>query len=404
MPKYVCAFRGRRDSYQVPLALAESHELDQFITDAYAMPWVRTIARATPASVNRHINFRSEAGIPIDRVRCLWGTTALEQIRHKSGFSRLNTWAKLDRNFALAAARRAAQSKADLFLYSSYAWEAFRFRYSHTPRRILFQYHPHPLLEERILSADRRSYSQLFGSAASAPTQTFPEHLLQRERDCWQHADLIFCASTFTKRSLLEAGADEKICRVVPYGIDLPPKIDTQPLQDVFNPVFIGNGMHRKGLHHLLLAWKRADLPPTSKLTLICRLFFDPELEQLARSTSRVELIRGVSAVELQNTFARSTLFVMPSLVEGFGQVYLEALAQGCPVLGTANTSLPDLGDERDGVYLVSPGCIDELIAKLERLSHALPGNSTVRTAARDCARRFPWSRFRHTLCRFLPA
>ncbi len=181
------------------------------------------------------------------------------------------------------------------------------------------------------------------------------------------------------------------------------PQIDAKPLPDVFNPVFIGNGMHRKGLHHLLLAWQRATLPPTSKLTLICRLFFDPELEHLARSTPRVQLIRGVSAAELQSTFARSTLFVMPSLVEGFGQVYLEALAQGCPVLGTANTALPDLGEERDGVYLVSPGDIEELIAKLEGLSRTLPGNSAVRSAARDCARRLPWSGFRQKLSAELP-
>jgi hypothetical protein len=29
--------------------------------------------------------------------------------------------------------------------------------------------------------------------------------------------------------------------------------------------------------------------------------------------------------------------------VEGFGQVYLEALARGCPVVGTPHTALPDL-------------------------------------------------------------
>ena len=49
----------------------------------------------------------------------------------------------------------------------------------------------------------------------------------------------------------------------------------------------------------------------------------------------------------------------MPSLVEGFGQVYLEALAQGCPVLGTANTCLPDLGGEADAIFLVTPGNVE---------------------------------------------
>jgi len=46
MEQYVCAFRGRRDSYQAPLALAEGGLLDQFITDAYALPWVRTLGNS----------------------------------------------------------------------------------------------------------------------------------------------------------------------------------------------------------------------------------------------------------------------------------------------------------------------------------------------------------------------
>jgi len=71
MKKFVCAFRGRRDSYQVPLALAEAGLLDQFITDAYAMPWMKAVARLAPRSVRAKLDFRCEPGIPPDRVRCL---------------------------------------------------------------------------------------------------------------------------------------------------------------------------------------------------------------------------------------------------------------------------------------------------------------------------------------------
>ena len=95
MPKYVCAFRGRRDSYQVPLALAESERLDQLITDAYATPWVRFAANFAAESVRGKVNFRSQDGIPSDRVRCLWRTTALEHIRHKLGYAPTSTYGKV---------------------------------------------------------------------------------------------------------------------------------------------------------------------------------------------------------------------------------------------------------------------------------------------------------------------
>ena len=115
-----------------------------------------------------------------------------------------------------------------------------------------------------------------------------------------------------------------------------------------------------------------------------------------------MELRRGVPSAELNKIFASSTLFVMPSLVEGFGQVYLEALAQGCPVLGTANTCLPDLGTEEDGIYSVSPGNVDELTEKLQTLSKSLPTNTSIRQACRACAARFSWPRFRKSLLEIL--
>jgi glycosyltransferase involved in cell wall biosynthesis len=118
-------------------------------------------------------------------------------------------------------------------------------------------------------------------------------------------------------------------------------------------------------------------------------------LEKAAASTPRVTVVRGVPPSRLNELYAASSLFVMPSLVEGFGQVYLEALAQGCPVLGTPNTCLPDLGDESAGVFLVPAGGIDELASRLESLAQKLPGNSGIRLAARNCAKRFTWPAFR---------
>jgi len=401
-PAYVCAFRGRRDSYQVPLALAESNQLDQLITDAYETGLLRVATKFASASVRAKVNFRFESGIPVHRVRCLWRITALEHLRHKLGYAPIATYGKLDSHFSLAAARRVAHSRGDLFLYNSYAWEAFTARYSHDPRKVLFQYHPHPELERRILGDDGQRYSNVGESYSGTRTQ-LPEETIRRERDCWKYADLIFCASTFTKHSLIVAGADQRKCRVVPYGIEVPATAEGQPHPEAFHATFVGSGAQRKGLHHLLLAWQRSSLPASSRLILVCRVI-DRGIERLAAKTPRVELRRGVGPLELQHIFATSTLFVMPSLVEGFGQVYLEALAQGCPVLGTTNTCLPDVGAEKDGVYTVAPGKIDELVSALEFLSRLLPANRHIREASRACALRFPWCRFRNTLREHLAA
>jgi len=397
MGKFICAFRGHRDFYQVPLALAEAGLLDQFITDAYAVPWVKALARLEPRSVRAKVSLRSEPGLPTELVRCLWGTTLVEHLRHRLGCAPTMTFNKLDRHFSLAAARRAARNKTHLFLYSSYAWEAFTARYHHTPRKILFQYHPHPQSESRILAEDRARYPKMGEPSPGGAAPQLPEKFLRRERDCWKHADLIFCASSFTKRSLIEAGCDQgRIC-IVPYGVQLPATADVAPPSESFQAIFVGSGGQRKGLHHLLLAWQKASLPPSSKLMVVCRTI-DRGIEKLVAATRGVELRRGVAQMELRRLYADSSLFVMPSLVEGFGHVYLEALAQGCPVLGTPNTCLPDIGTEADGVFLVTPGNVDELTGHLESLARALVSNRTVRAAARDCAAKFTWPSFREAL------
>jgi glycosyltransferase involved in cell wall biosynthesis len=92
----------------------------------------------------------------------------------------------------------------------------------------------------------------------------------------------------------------------------------------------------------------------------------------------------------------------MPSLIEGFGQVFLEALSYGCPILGTFNTCLPDLGGEEDGIFLTEVGNLDQLTYQLEYLAEKLPTNPKLRQKALSCAERFSWQNFRDKLCSVL--
>lgn len=401
MEKYVCAFRGRRDSYQAPLALAEAGRLDQFITDAWSHAWLRSIAGILPQKMREKVGGRHEPGIPDTVVSCLWGTTLIEHLRHRMGCPPVETFHLLDSRFSQSAAQRARKTRSHLFLYSPYAFEAFTARYNHTPRKVLFQYHPHPALECRLLKADAALHPGI-GESFSGNGATQSEALSRRESDSWRHADLIFCASSFTRQSLVEEGCEESLCRIVPYGIDVPAQVETEAQQEGFHALFVGSGGQRKGLHHLLRAWQNAQLPANAKLTLICRVL-DRGIEALAAQIPQLEIKRGVTGAELQQLYATSTLFVMPSLVEGFGQVYLEALAQGCPVLGTANTCLPDLGTEAAGVFLTPAADVEALTARLRQMAQTLPGNAGIRAAARATAERFSWSSFRAGLIRHLP-
>ena len=406
MTCYVCAFRGRRDNYQVPLALAESGRLERFITDAYAKRALRQAVRHLPERWRRAVEFRSLASLPDGRVTSLWPLAAFEQAKLQLGCSPVRTYAGMDRVFSRVAAQRARAAKADLFLYSPYAWEAFRASYRHTPRRVLFEYHPHPAAEARILAEDVRRYPQIARSYAEATGSRLPAAWQTRLSDAWRMADFILCASQFTMQTVVEAGADPARCAVIPYGVDAPAgEDDAESLlatDSGFEALFVGSGVQRKGLHHLILAWQRARLPERSRLTLVCRNL-DPGLRDLVAASPRTRLIPGLPASRLADLYRGSTLFVMPSLVEGFGQVYLEALSHGCPVLGTSHTCLPDLGGAREGIFLVEPGQVDSLAAKLESLATGPLLDGILRVRARQRAREFTWERFRIRLNAVLP-
>src|SRR3954453_17567226 len=99
--RYICAFRGRRDDYQIPLALAEVDGLEQFITDVYLPVRVHRMIMSAPkpSKVREKLSNRFHHGIPPQRVDCLLGTAILEQVRHRLGFSRTETYARLDAHF-----------------------------------------------------------------------------------------------------------------------------------------------------------------------------------------------------------------------------------------------------------------------------------------------------------------
>jgi glycosyltransferase involved in cell wall biosynthesis len=400
MRQYVCAFRGRRDNYQVPVALAECGLLNSLITDIYATETLDKITRFLPKTLAAKIAFRSIAELSPTQVSCLWKTAFLEQIRHNLGLSKAKTFALLDQNFSRAAAVRARKAGSNLLLYTPYAWEAFRETYTHNPRKVLFQYHPHGAVERRILAEDVRRFPCVQHSYAEETGSHLSAQLQSRVDDCWRYADLVLCASGFTRDSLVEAGADSKVCAIIPYGVDIPELPKTQ-LEGNFHALFVGSGIQRKGLHHLLYAWQQACLPEGSQLTLVCRNL-DPGIEQLISKTKQIRLLRGVDAITLGQLYTTNMLFVMPSLVEGFGQVYLEALSHGCPVLGTPHTCLPDLGTQAEGVFLTPAGDVDQLAAHLEHLANILPTQPELRDKARACATRFSWQQFRSSLVNLL--
>ena len=89
------------------------------------------------------------------------------------------------------------------------------------------------------------------------------------------------------------------------------------------------------------------------------------EIVQRADAEARVRFLRPVAAEDLPALYTGATLFVFPSLYEGFGLPPLEALACGAPVACSRAASLPEVVG--DAALLFDPLNPTEIAATLRR-------------------------------------
>jgi glycosyltransferase involved in cell wall biosynthesis len=114
------------------------------------------------------------------------------------------------------------------------------------------------------------------------------------------------------------------------------------------------------------------------------------QIRELGMS-SRVKLLGYVPDEALPALYSAASLFVFPSLYEGFGLPVLEAMACGTPVVCSNLSSLPEVAGE--AALLVDPTNPDELAGAIRRalLDGDLRGDLRQRGLQR--ARSFTWQR-----------
>src|SRR5260221_3067931 len=94
-------------------------------------------------------------------------------------------------------------------------------------------------------------------------------------------------------------------------------------------------------------------------------------LEDLAEKNGvnrHVHFLPGLSYSELAACYAACEIFSLPSSGEGFGLVYLEAMACGKPVIGGAHGGAPEIIEDGVTGYLVQHGGGVQLATAIEKL------------------------------------
>jgi len=160
----------------------------------------------------------------------------------------------------------------------------------------------------------------------------------------------------------------------------------------------VGTRQPRKNLGRLFEAWCRLPTPMREATPLVvvgakgwCGAW-DGEAERARLETTAGVRVLGYVADELLPAlYSQASVFVYPSLAEGFGFPVLEAMACGAPVITSALSSLPEVAG--DAARLVDPQSIDALSQALAEVLGDDDETERLRQASRARAQRFSWQR-----------
>ena len=196
------------------------------------------------------------------------------------------------------------------------------------------------------------------------------------ERAAVRRADVVVATSLYSRDRIVETyGIPAAKVRVIPEPIDLQAWEETGVTDPRPGPPAILSVAHmypRKNLGILLEAYahlRDAGIPFRGWIVGEgpCRALWEGQRDALGLE-QQVEFLGTVSRRDLEDRYRLATLFCLPSRQEGFGIVFLEAMACGKPIVAGRRAAVPETVVDGETGLLVDPDDPAELAEALAKL------------------------------------
>jgi len=199
-----------------------------------------------------------------------------------------------------------------------------------------------------------------------------PENYVARLEAELQEAHHIQVLSTFAKQTFIEHGVPAEKLHILPLGVDTRvfyPEAEAQITSEKFIVLYAGRIDPLKGVHYLLEAFRRLQLP-NAELWMV-----GPVVEEMKPLLAKylgenVKYFGARTHSELRLFYNKSSVVVFPTLLDSFGMVILEAMACGKSVIATTHSGAPDIFTGDVG-KLVPPASVEALMQALEEVYRA---------------------------------
>ena len=184
-----------------------------------------------------------------------------------------------------------------------------------------------------------------------------------------KYTDYIITLSEFAKNSYIEAGFPKEKIQLVSLGIDTSLFSLKQNYSfEKFEILFVAGVRHLKGIKDLIEVFNKLNLD-NAILTIVGNK--SDAYEYVEKNLSEnIRYIPYVDHSELKVLYQNSSIFVLPTYMDSFGQVIFESMSCGTPVITTTNSGAPGIIIDMQNGFIIEPGNQEALKEKILYFYH----------------------------------
>ena len=192
----------------------------------------------------------------------------------------------------------------------------------------------------------------------------YPRRWIELEKQIYQNANLTFVRSSHIRQSLIEQYNYPKERIALVYAgnnVEITSYNNFDKKYEEQRILFVGLDWERKGGPELVEAFKQVlQTHPNATLTIVGA---SPQLQ-----IPNCQVVGKVAPSSLMAYYKSATIFCMPTHLEPFGVVFLEAMQASLPIIATKVGAVPDFIKDNWNGILVEPGDINGIANGLIKL------------------------------------
>ena len=374
--KIIVAHPDKQHSFKTAVAVSEMGALDKYITTVYDKPGSLThfIAKFTKGDFKKKLQAHKTAEIPDNKVKQFSELLSLLLLilvrtdKNRRFYSKVK--ACRDKACNKKVAKYCKKNEIDAVIsYDVVSAQLYDALGNYKIIKILDMSAPHfdymcKIFENEVEKHSDSSLNTLLVS----PMFLYWREQSKKEIVC---ADAFLVASDFTKKSLIESGADgDKIFKCV-YGLNhtffnTDDRKENQ--SNLLRCVYVGSVTEQKGCRYLFEAIKQIKSNNDLQVEFTVVGGYAPSNPLIKSVESYCNFVGYVLPNELKNILLQSDVFIFPSLADGFGFSVLEAMACGVVPICSKNAGVSDLIEDDKNGFLVDPADTGTIYKKLEFL------------------------------------